>query len=70
MNQTDDELREWLRNLYPFLASDAQAARFVALVRERQADGMKLGFARIFAIKALADETWRKSGAEQAQEGV
>lgn len=64
---TDDELKEWLRTMYPFLANPAQTERFVEIVRESEAAGMRLGFARITGVRMLADAQWPRKAVQVAK---
>ena len=62
-----DELRDWFRDLYPFLASDRNTERFVRLVLADIEGGMRPGMARISAVRTLADERWPRKAAQDAQ---
>ena len=64
---TDDELRDWLRAMYPFLANPEQVERFVSIVRESEAAGMRLGIARITGVRVLADAQWPRKDIQNAQ---
>lgn len=64
---TDDELKDWLRTMYPFLANPAQTERFVEIVRESEAAGMRTGFARIKGVRTLADAQWPRKAVQNAQ---
>ena len=55
---SEDELRDWLRMMYPFLASDRNTERFVELVQADVKAGIRPGMARIAAVRTLADERW------------
>ena len=64
---TDDELRDWLRTMYPFLANPNQVERFVEIVRESERAGMRLGIARITGVRVLADAQWPRKEVQDAQ---
>lgn len=64
---TDDELRDWLRTLYPFLANPEQVERFVEIVRESEAAGMRTGIARITGVRVLADAQWPRKSVQDAR---
>lgn len=64
---SDEELRDWLRTMYPFLANPEQVERFVSLVRESEQAGMRLGFARITGVRVLADAQWPRKSIQDAQ---
>lgn len=64
---TDDELRDWLRTMYPFLANPAQTERFVGIVRESEAAGMRTGIARITGVRVLADAQWPRAARQDAR---
>lgn len=64
---TDDELKEWLRTMYPFLANPGQVERFVEIVRESEQAGMRLGFARITGVRIIADAQWPRKAVQVAQ---
>ena len=51
-----DDLSRWLASSYPFLASTANQARFVELVREEVDGGKKEAMARLVAVNRLARE--------------
>lgn len=64
---TDDDLRDWLRTLYPFLANPEHVERFVEIVRESEQAGMRLGLARITGVRVLADAQWPRKQVQDAQ---
>ena len=64
---TDDELKDWLRTMHPFLANPAQVERFVSIVRESEQAGMRLGFARITGVRMLADAQWPRKAVQVAK---
>ena len=64
---SDDELRQWLRDLYPFLATPTQVERFVEIVRESEQAGMRTGIARITGVRVLADAQWPRKAVQNAQ---
>ena len=62
-----DDLRTWFRDLYPFLASDLNTERFVKLVTADVQAGVRVGMARISAVRTLADERWPRKGVQDGQ---
>ena len=64
---SDEELRDWLRTMYPFLAYPEQVERFVSIVRESEQAGMRLGFARITGVRMLADAQWPRKAVQVAK---
>ena len=64
---SDEELRDWLRTMYPFLANPEQVERFVSIVRESEAAGMRSGMARITGVRVLADAQWSRKDVQVAQ---